>query len=88
MNAYQMRDGHFYRIANAYLKTIGEYLDHDFYLITERKAKELCKPAGLPRHGYERIVAVDKILYIVARTPHQNKMRWSIRYYKPEAIIQ
>jgi hypothetical protein len=71
--------------ATAYLAKIagqGAYLDNGFYRISAKRAGMLCKPYGVPRHGYERCIGHDGMLFWVARSVHQSKVVWTIRYSK------
>lgn len=62
------------------LDTIGQYLDHGFYIISANRAGRLCKAFnGLPRSGYERLIIVDGKRYWIARTLHNCAQVWSIR---------
>ncbi len=62
-----------------YLKTIGCYLDNNFYIISAKRAGMLCKPFGVPRHGYERLIEHNGLRFVVARTRHADKLVWTVR---------
>lgn len=79
-NASLMSDYAGHKRAVEYLSLIGHYLSHSFYRVSAKRAGVLCKPWGLPKHGYERLVTHNGIRYYIARTPDQGKQVWSARY--------
>jgi hypothetical protein len=57
----------------------GEQLYREsWWLITEQTAKRLS--SKLPRPGYEKLVAIEDVHFWLARTPHQQQLRWSLRW--------
>lgn len=61
-----------------YLDSIGHYLDNNHWQITARQAGLLCKPYGLPRYGYARIVSVKGWRCEILRTITQGKQVWAV----------
>lgn len=44
------------------------YIDNNFWRISAQTATKLCKPWGLPRHGYERVISFQGCQCMVTRT--------------------